>query len=675
MTMMNWLRCYTCQMADFCDSDEPDDATTDLYGFSRFVFHSTTARHHYLSCFDSSAEKPVNRKRTNTASSGGGEKRTANKICRVCGDKAFSYNFNVITCESCKAFFRRNANKEREIRCPFNEQCEINVVSRRFCQRCRLAKCFDVGMKKEWIMSDEARLEKKQRVEENRERRMADAMARAEAIDDDDSNQHEAEVVERMRQRAALAQESCSMKIESGKMSDSRTEEQVSCGRPSDELFNVNSNQDHNAVPIVVPPLLEAGSTAVAQSLADVSATTTAAPTMDVDPATTMSSSGFIPPAVESGLLVMPPSNPVDPSFMAAQAQLAAAAAAQVQVQAAINQHQIAAAVVQQVAAHIVNAAPVAAPVPAPIPPTLNQVQPPILAPAPSTSLLLTPSLNPITPMTDMVTIPREVLVKLIENNPPRVNCTCQCTCGRYPPGCAIVDEVTKDLLAAGNNTSNPEPATTTANKDEAKLESAEDFHMNGLLPSDDSSVQWFNSCAPTVDPSAVADERPSGRRDSFYTNTAMVDTMINSVPESCIPYMVIHSAIGCDPNDSKLIGASVDVRFRDILPHCIRFYLTFKEEFRNNENVMLILALLAVFDAEFAGLQDKEGVSRQFTLYSSLLQRLIYSLDGSDGVRASADYCHLLERLRSVGEVTGHAITMSHELDATDIERLLLEL
>lgn len=27
------------------------------------------------------------------------EKRTATKICRVCGDKAYSYNFNVITCE------------------------------------------------------------------------------------------------------------------------------------------------------------------------------------------------------------------------------------------------------------------------------------------------------------------------------------------------------------------------------------------------------------------------------------------------------------------------------------------------------------------------------------------------------------------------------------------------
>uniref|UniRef100_A0A915LBN9 Nuclear receptor domain-containing protein n=1 Tax=Meloidogyne javanica TaxID=6303 RepID=A0A915LBN9_MELJA len=103
------------------------------------------------------------------------EKRPATKICRVCGDKAYSYNFNVITCESCKAFFRRNANKEKEIRCPFNEQCDINTVSRRFCQRCRLQKCFRVGMKKEWIMSDEARLEKKQRIQENRERRAAAA--------------------------------------------------------------------------------------------------------------------------------------------------------------------------------------------------------------------------------------------------------------------------------------------------------------------------------------------------------------------------------------------------------------------------------------------------------------------------------------------------------------------
>lgn len=37
------------------------------------------------------------------------EGRRRQKTCRVCGDHATGYNFNVITCESCKAFFRRNA--------------------------------------------------------------------------------------------------------------------------------------------------------------------------------------------------------------------------------------------------------------------------------------------------------------------------------------------------------------------------------------------------------------------------------------------------------------------------------------------------------------------------------------------------------------------------------------
>ena len=35
------------------------------------------------------------------------------KICGVCGDKALGYNFNAVTCESCKAFFRRNALKPK----------------------------------------------------------------------------------------------------------------------------------------------------------------------------------------------------------------------------------------------------------------------------------------------------------------------------------------------------------------------------------------------------------------------------------------------------------------------------------------------------------------------------------------------------------------------------------
>ena len=38
-------------------------------------------------------------------------KNKEDKICGVCGDKALGFNFDAISCESCKAFFRRNAPK------------------------------------------------------------------------------------------------------------------------------------------------------------------------------------------------------------------------------------------------------------------------------------------------------------------------------------------------------------------------------------------------------------------------------------------------------------------------------------------------------------------------------------------------------------------------------------
>lgn len=90
------------------------------------------------------------------------------KICGVCGDKALGYNFNAVTCESCKAFFRRNALIPKEFRCPFTNDCKITTVTRRFCQKCRLDKCFSIGMCKDLIMSEEDKAQKRQKIEENR---------------------------------------------------------------------------------------------------------------------------------------------------------------------------------------------------------------------------------------------------------------------------------------------------------------------------------------------------------------------------------------------------------------------------------------------------------------------------------------------------------------------------
>ncbi|XP_036600004.1 nuclear receptor subfamily 1 group I member 2 [Trichosurus vulpecula] len=79
------------------------------------------------------------------------------KVCRVCGDKATGYHFNVMTCEGCKGFFRRIMKRNVRLRCPFRKgTCVINQKTRKQCQACRLRKCLDSGMRKEMIMSDAA---------------------------------------------------------------------------------------------------------------------------------------------------------------------------------------------------------------------------------------------------------------------------------------------------------------------------------------------------------------------------------------------------------------------------------------------------------------------------------------------------------------------------------------
>lgn len=107
----------------------------------------------------------------------------SDKLCMVCNDRALGYNFNAVTCESCKAFFRRNALAQKTFLCPFNDNCEITVVTRRFCQKCRLDKCFAVGMRKEYIMSEEDKKLKKAKIEQNRTKRKPNA----EMCQDDES--------------------------------------------------------------------------------------------------------------------------------------------------------------------------------------------------------------------------------------------------------------------------------------------------------------------------------------------------------------------------------------------------------------------------------------------------------------------------------------------------------
>ncbi|CAF0955187.1 unnamed protein product [Adineta ricciae] len=95
---------------------------------------------------------------------------SASDPCRVCGfDKNTGRNFGVITCSTCKAFFRRNGRTGSALPpCRFGGHCPVNERTRRQCPTCRLAKCFAVGMQKDLIRTDEERAARLQLVKANR---------------------------------------------------------------------------------------------------------------------------------------------------------------------------------------------------------------------------------------------------------------------------------------------------------------------------------------------------------------------------------------------------------------------------------------------------------------------------------------------------------------------------
>ena len=89
---------------------------------------------------------------------------TTEKVCSICDDIIKKHNcihYGGLSCYSCRAFFRRahqNSGKAPsgpKFTCKSNGMCEINVKTRRKCQKCRYNKCIMAGMKPELVLSQE----------------------------------------------------------------------------------------------------------------------------------------------------------------------------------------------------------------------------------------------------------------------------------------------------------------------------------------------------------------------------------------------------------------------------------------------------------------------------------------------------------------------------------------
>ncbi|CAF1346080.1 unnamed protein product [Adineta ricciae] len=85
-------------------------------------------------------------------------RKSIDLICKICGDRAIGFNYDVLSCSSCKAFFHRYAHQDlKKLKCSSRNQNQCKIVNgeRSKCHRCRLNRCFAMGMRTDFILSQE----------------------------------------------------------------------------------------------------------------------------------------------------------------------------------------------------------------------------------------------------------------------------------------------------------------------------------------------------------------------------------------------------------------------------------------------------------------------------------------------------------------------------------------
>uniref|UniRef100_A0A914ED95 Nuclear hormone receptor HR96 n=1 Tax=Acrobeloides nanus TaxID=290746 RepID=A0A914ED95_9BILA len=766
----------------------------------------------------SSSHSYGNRKRTySTASNssgvtsnggdkGGGEKRTATKVCRVCGDKAFSYNFNVITCESCKAFFRRNANKDKEIRCPFNDQCDINIVSRRFCQRCRLQKCFRVGMKKEWIMSEEARLEKKQRILENRERRIAEKRV-SEVSETVNEIQSRPETAVKLQSTIPAKSEFTNTMTSSLLPSPASGVAQLAAaaaaavGQLQTQLEPIQPPVTSSTFrPRIYTDVQHQSNSSIlaANEAAFAAAAAAATPNFVTNTQQLANQVAQAQLAVAQAQQVAQ----VAQAHQVAQAQLQqaqlehhiqqqtaqlqqhaaqqvqqAAVAAQINAAVQHQQQQLATAIVaaamapqptvqqQQnavAAASLVVAAAAASASVQPPPPPLPTVVPPTLP------LVDVPSVaqSQQTPANsqEYITLPKDVVMKLFETKiesdqqqqqhhqhsaaHPPLKCQCRCQCGRYPSDMLIVDKVMTDLLQTSSQQNNrpisehfhePKREIGLASMDHKNaassiVKSSQSGHVYkkeetsyskaslleeemdnvadcSLLTSNDQDnlaevLHANETWASDLDPTDA--QRHSSGSQSKVDIVNMADGAIRRLVKmtkkiasfraldhhdqltllknTCMEYLILRGAMsynaksnvwaGPTPNSGYVVKMDAMKETQaNLFESSIRFYATFREEWRTNENVMLLLGMIVLFNPNVPDLQDPLPVAVQNRKYRAILKRLLYTLCHQDAAKTCREFKNLIDKLSYLRPLNQKAMGMILEVDASAMEPLVREM
>ena len=106
------------------------------------------------------------------------------EICLICGDRASGIHFGVLTCEACKAFFRRTDLSSSSVSVACSPiRCSITVGSRNLCPSCRYEKCQRLGMDRNNVIFGKPRRQQRTTEEDQRtERFLSERFERLKSI-------------------------------------------------------------------------------------------------------------------------------------------------------------------------------------------------------------------------------------------------------------------------------------------------------------------------------------------------------------------------------------------------------------------------------------------------------------------------------------------------------------
>uniref|UniRef100_A0A8C1I5U4 Glucocorticoid receptor n=1 Tax=Cyprinus carpio TaxID=7962 RepID=A0A8C1I5U4_CYPCA len=96
--------------------------------------------------FSKNYTSPYARPEDSTATSSAAGKSGTHKSCLVCSDEASGCHYGVLTCGSCKVFFKRAVEGQHNYLCAGRNDCIIDKIRRKNCPACRYRKCLMAGM-------------------------------------------------------------------------------------------------------------------------------------------------------------------------------------------------------------------------------------------------------------------------------------------------------------------------------------------------------------------------------------------------------------------------------------------------------------------------------------------------------------------------------------------------